>query len=287
MIISFLIDASYTFSNSMFISYFCYICLFFRAFQHQFQQRIEKLHHELLDTDGENALRKIAIAKQHLKEAISFHIKYKKCVLSKFVAEQFFNSIFDNFSIFDNADISYGGVLFIQSICGTFYIATSIIQMELVSEPKLSLLEFWMVSISRLQALRHFDANIGLVFICVINSLFTLFLYCFFGSLATDSFSRISDCVYDSRWYELPTELKIYPIMILGNSHLPLRFYGHKIVSMNLGTFQKVRSEMWKKKFEFILFVSFQILKKVSSFYLMFRALVWWNKVRSMDIFFY
>lgn len=134
MIVSFLIDASYTFSNSMFISFFCYICLFFRAFQHQFQQKIEQLHHELLSTDGENALRKIAKAKQHLKEAIGFHIKYKKFVLFKLVTDQFFNSIFAIFSVFDNADISYGGVLFIQSICGTFYIATSIIQMELVSD---------------------------------------------------------------------------------------------------------------------------------------------------------
>lgn len=150
------------------------------------------------------------------------------------------------------------------------------------------LLEFWMVFISRLQALRHFDANIALVFICVINSLFTLFLYCYFGSLATDSFSRISDCVYDSRWYELPTELKIYPIMILGNSHLPLRFYGHKIISINLETYKKVRSEMWKiNQIIFIFFVSVQILKTVSSFYLMFRALVKWNRVRSTDNFFY
>lgn len=125
----------------MFIAYFCYICLFFRAFRFQFQQKTEHLHNVLSNMDDESAAMRIAQSKKHFKELIHFHIKYKKFVFLNFSPKKKIiflliqlkkNSKLCPFSVFSNAEISYGGILFIQAICGTFYIATSVIQMELV-----------------------------------------------------------------------------------------------------------------------------------------------------------
>lgn len=68
-----------------------------------------------------------------------------------------------------------------------------------------------------------------------------LLIYCFFGKLATESFAKMSDCVYNMDWHELPIGLQKYLILMIANMQKPLYFHGFGVINLNLETFTKVR----------------------------------------------
>lgn len=67
-----------------------------------------------------------------------------------------------------------------------------------------------------------------------------LFLYCFFGKVATESYEQISDCMFQANWVTLPVKYQKYFILMIGNSHRPFYFHGFKFAILNLETFTKV-----------------------------------------------
>lgn len=67
-----------------------------------------------------------------------------------------------------------------------------------------------------------------------------LFVYCYFGNLATESFEKIEDFVNEFNWHELPVDLQKYFILIIQNSQKPLFFHGSKVIVLNLETFSRV-----------------------------------------------
>lgn len=68
-----------------------------------------------------------------------------------------------------------------------------------------------------------------------------LFLYCFFGKLATESYAVIADHMYESNWRTLSVDLQKYFILMIGNGHRPVFYHGFGIAILNLETFAKVR----------------------------------------------
>lgn len=74
------------------------------------------------------------------------------------------------------------------------------------------------------------------------STLSNLFLYCYFGMLATQSYEEMSDYLYfDSYWFALPSKLQKYPIIMITNMQKPLYYHGFEVAPLNLRTFILVR----------------------------------------------
>lgn len=64
-----------------------------------------------------------------------------------------------------------------------------------------------------------------------------LFLYCFFGKLATESFEKSAECLYECNWQDLSVKLQKYLVLMIANSQKPLHYHGFGVAILNLQTF--------------------------------------------------
>lgn len=64
-----------------------------------------------------------------------------------------------------------------------------------------------------------------------------LFLYCFFGELATNSFAKMPDCVFKMNWQKLSVRLQKYVILMITDMHIPMHYHGFGVAIMDLRTF--------------------------------------------------
>lgn len=76
----------------------------------------------------------------------------------------------------------------------------------------------------------------------MISGMVILFLFCYFGALATESFEEMADSLYESNWPELPVALQKYFIVMIGNMQRTLHYHGFEVASLDLNTFISVRS---------------------------------------------
>lgn len=83
-------------------------------------------------------------------------------------------------------------------------------------------------------------------------SLSTLFLYCYFGEVATGCFGNVAHVLYESNWLHLPFNLQKYFILVIGNAQRPLNYHGFKIAILNLNTYLKVRLKQRMKRERFV-----------------------------------
>lgn len=58
--------------------------------------------------------------------------------------------------------------------------------------------------------------------------------------MSTNNLIRFGDEVFDSAWYELPTEVQKSYILIIANAGKPIYYDGLRMVSLNLPTFARV-----------------------------------------------
>ena len=80
------------------------------------------------------------------------------------------------------------------------------------------------------------------------------FVYCFFGKLATDSFAKMSDRLFEAKWQDLQPNLQKYFIIMIANAQRPQNFHGFNVAILNLETFTK-------------------LLKTVFTYYMLFKTL--------------
>lgn len=92
---------------------------------------------------------------------------------------------------------------------------------------------------------KSFDTSITILTIIV--SISPLFLYCYYGKMATDSFKEMADCLYQSNWRSLPIELQKYTIFMMANAQRPLFYHGFGIVTLDLQAFTQVNDETIQK----------------------------------------
>lgn len=59
--------------------------------------------------------------------------------------------------------------------------------------------------------------------------------------MATESFQRMSECLYDSNWPGLTPNLQKYFVLMIGNTQQPIYYSGFGLVVLNLEAFGKVR----------------------------------------------
>lgn len=84
----------------------------------------------------------------------------------------------------------------------------------------------------------NFDAPFVIleIFICASQ----MFLYCYFGQLATDSFQNLDDFLFDLNWFNFSIEQQKCINLILLNSQKPLIYHGFGIVKLDLQSYTKV-----------------------------------------------
>lgn len=96
----------------------------------------------------------------------------------------------------------------------------------------------------KFQQFRQLDFNICVVIQSALVTGPSLFIYCFFGKVATESCEKISQCLYESNWINLPVELQKYLLLMISNTQQPLYYDGFGIVVLNLQTFTSVNSNV-------------------------------------------
>lgn len=69
-----------------------------------------------------------------------------------------------------------------------------------------------------------------------------LLFYCYFGTMATESYEMMSDCVYDMNWYEQPNKLQKYFILMLANMQKSIYYHGFEMAKLDMNTFVKVKN---------------------------------------------
>lgn len=91
------------------------------------------------------------------------------------------------------------------------------------------------------QLLRHIDSELCPVLISLLIGISNLFVYCYYGKMATDSFCSMSDSLYEANWHDMPMELQRYIILMIANSQKAIHYHGFRMASLDLVTFSKVR----------------------------------------------
>lgn len=67
-----------------------------------------------------------------------------------------------------------------------------------------------------------------------------IFICCFLGKLATESYSKMAVALYNCNWHELTLSEQKYFIVMLGNAQRPLNYTGYGLVTLDLEKFSSV-----------------------------------------------
>lgn len=90
------------------------------------------------------------------------------------------------------------------------------------------------------QQLQHLGYGVIILLMATATNILTLFVYCYFGKLATESFSLMPNRLFESNWQKLPVKLQQYFILMIGNAQQSLHYHRLQIVKLDLETFTKV-----------------------------------------------
>lgn len=58
--------------------------------------------------------------------------------------------------------------------------------------------------------------------------------------MASESYERMTYCLYESDWMELNNDLQKCFVLIIKNTQIPLFYHGYGMVNLNLETFSNV-----------------------------------------------
>lgn len=84
----------------------------------------------------------------------------------------------------------------------------------------------------------NFEASLFFSVAVVVTSL--LFLYCYFGKIATESFLTMSDYLFEADWLDASVDFQKNYILIIQNAQRPIFYHGFQLATLDLGTFAKV-----------------------------------------------
>lgn len=90
------------------------------------------------------------------------------------------------------------------------------------------------------QKVQDIDFDIFLLMIALSTSGLSLFLFCFFGKMATESYEKMSISLFECDWQNFSIDLQKYLLLMIGNSQRPLYFHGFWVITLDLETYSKV-----------------------------------------------
>lgn len=70
-----------------------------------------------------------------------------------------------------------------------------------------------------------------------------ILLYCYIGSLTTESFLRYGDAAYEFDWTKMPIELRTFIQLVICDAQRSLVYIGFNLVDLNLFTFVNVNEK--------------------------------------------
>lgn len=134
----------------------------------------------------------------------------------------------------------YSSIILVQLVSVMSSLAVFVFQMHLVMNKSYFIpfqIDRWQIL---LQQFKHIDFDFATLLIAVGFYTLNLFIYCYFGKLATESFENMANHFFESNWYELPIDLQKYFVMMIGNAQRPIHYHGSGIAILNLDTFKNV-----------------------------------------------
>lgn len=90
------------------------------------------------------------------------------------------------------------------------------------------------------QQINHIDFRLAMALTAATINVSALFIYCNFGKIATESYEKICDCVFNLKWYRLSIRQQKYFVLMIQNMHKPFYYHGFGITYLNLDTFSTV-----------------------------------------------
>lgn len=69
------------------------------------------------------------------------------------------------------------------------------------------------------------------------------FAYCYFGKLATESFAKMSECIFELNWQKMTVGQQKYIIVMIMNMQKSLYYHGFGIAILDLNTFLRVSKQ--------------------------------------------
>lgn len=75
-------------------------------------------------------------------------------------------------------------------------------------------------------------------------ALSNLFVYCYYGCTATESYAIMAKCLYESNWLEMSIDLKKYLILMIQNTQKPVFYSAYGVARLDLETFAQVIMEI-------------------------------------------
>lgn len=93
--------------------------------------------------------------------------------------------------------------------------------------------------------MKHIDFSLIVLLVSFFVGASNLFIDCFFGKLATESFLEMADCLFESDWQSLSIEFQKYFILMISNAQIPLYYHGFGLAVLNLETFSNVRTTLY------------------------------------------
>lgn len=150
------------------------------------------------------------------------------------------------YSLFvDSSDI-FGQFILVQMVCTVIVLSGAVYQCDLVMRIQ-STFQIIFNSVTKIkifnfqfQLFQHIRFEVTFVLMLIFLNMLNLFLYCFFGRMATESFEQMAICLYQANWPVLPNHLQKYFLLMIANAQRPLYYHGFGMVAMNLQTFTKV-----------------------------------------------
>lgn len=88
--------------------------------------------------------------------------------------------------------------------------------------------------------MEHPDTRVITMAVATPVTLATLFLYCYFGKIASESYAKMADCLCECNWENLSLKHQKYFVIMIENAQRPMNYYGFGIAALDLETFTKV-----------------------------------------------
>lgn len=88
--------------------------------------------------------------------------------------------------------------------------------------------------------MKHPDFGLATLCMAIPTAISMLFIYCYYGKIATESYEKMSDCLYECNWIDLSPGLQKSLVIMIGNAQQLIYYHGTGIAVLNLGTFTQV-----------------------------------------------
>lgn len=109
-----------------------------------------------------------------------------------------------------------------------------------------------------------------------------IFLYCFFGKMASESFEGMANCIYNANWPSIPVKLHEHILIMMLNTQQPLYYDGFGILILNLETFSSV-SKCIKSFLHCDLMKNFHLFQLTRAVMILWKS--FWNQVSFSKMF--